>query len=266
MKTVYNIDPVHEFGQELEFINSDLHREIAIKSLFKAPDYFWYAPASSSGKYHPKSSLGVGGLVRHTKSAFAISEELLQHPMYGSFEDDEKDCIRVAILLHDVVKQGTDVEGGHTVFEHPLLVRNTVCPWDDGEFATLDMFSAWDTICSLIETHMGVWTSNRQGEEILECPRTEMQRFVHLADYLASRKCIEVDFYDRKPQSRVVEDWRDKEAKQTQIDYIAKLMRKCGEQGIQMEPIEVMKNGKVVLRRGEASDLIKVLKEKVELF
>lgn len=36
--------------------------------------------------------------------------------------------------------------------------------------------------------------SNKSCEEILPKPQTEMQKFTHLCDYLASRKMLEVNF------------------------------------------------------------------------
>src|SRR5690606_37415898 len=101
-------------------------------TLLKAPNYVWFVSASSSGKYHPKSSLGMGGLVRHIKSVFWISEELLSHPTYANFLPLEKDFIRSAILLHDMAKQGvSDVPANTTLTEHPLLVREHLNPVKD---------------------------------------------------------------------------------------------------------------------------------------
>ena len=41
---------------------------------------------------------------------------------------------------------------------------------------------------SVIKTHMGPWITDYQGNEILEKPKTKYQNFVHMCDYLASRK------------------------------------------------------------------------------
>ena len=51
-----------------------------------------------------------------------------------------------------------------------------------------------DLVCRCIETHMGPWTTNYKGEEVLEEPKDKYQRFVHLCDYLASRKFLDVKF------------------------------------------------------------------------
>ena len=67
------------FKTELGYIKEDDIREKAIKVINMLPDYFFEVPASSTGKYHPSFSQGEGGLVRHTKAAVNIANELLNH-------------------------------------------------------------------------------------------------------------------------------------------------------------------------------------------
>ena len=49
-------------------------------------------------------------------------------------------------------------------------------------------------LCDVIKTHMGSWTTDYNGVEVLEKPSTKYQNFVHMCDYLASRKCILFSF------------------------------------------------------------------------
>ena len=49
-------------------------------------------------------------------------------------------------------------------------------------------------LMDVIKTHMGAWTKDYQGNEVLEKPKTKYQTFVHMCDYLASRKCLLVPF------------------------------------------------------------------------
>ena len=51
-----------------------------------------------------------------------------------------------------------------------------------------------DFVCDAIITHMGPWTKNYKGEEVLSPPTTKYQRFVHMCDYLASRKFLDIKF------------------------------------------------------------------------
>lgn len=93
-------DKAEVFADELSFIQDGEKREI-IKSLIRqVPDYFFEIPASSTGKYHPKYALGEGGLVRHTKAAVRIANELLRLEMFKGLSKI-KDEIIGALLLHD---------------------------------------------------------------------------------------------------------------------------------------------------------------------
>ncbi|MDY2881999.1 MAG: hypothetical protein SOT71_05040, partial [Romboutsia timonensis] len=113
--------PKYDFKAELETIGNKQMRVFAKWCLEMLPDYFYKVPASSSGKYHPKYALGDGGLVRHTVAAVRIANELFNNHTIQNFTDEEKDIIRVALLIHDGVKQGADGTG-HTTTTHPLEV------------------------------------------------------------------------------------------------------------------------------------------------
>ena len=91
------------FKTEINYIKSVEHRKIIENLLNNLPDYFYKIPASSTGKYHPSFSLGDGGLVRHTKVAVRIAKELLDNNVIGthSFNDNDKDLIIMALLLHE---------------------------------------------------------------------------------------------------------------------------------------------------------------------
>lgn len=49
-------------------------------------------------------------------------------------------------------------------------------------------------VCSMIETHMGQWNTDFNGNEVLQKPKTKYQRFVHMCDYLAAQKFININF------------------------------------------------------------------------
>lgn len=257
----YDIDPTHEFKSELLKIQDPFYLNIAVAALHQIPSYFWFVPASSSGKYHPKSSLGMGGLVRHVKSVFWISEELLSHPLYAPFTDAEKDEIRVAILLHDACKQGVEDDGSHTVAEHPLLVRQHINPVLNPPDITNEIIDTWNRICDLIETHMGIWTKDKEGNEILDVPKTKAQLFVHQCDFLASRKIIDVDVTPREAQAnygvKSEPAWKSELATEGQISYIRKLYVMASEKRVLLDPVKITDDaGKQILTKGVATDII----------
>jgi len=268
------VDVSHEFKYELGCIEDEVCRHLAVHGLNKAPDYFWYVPASASGKYHPKSSLGLAGLVRHVKGVFRISEELLDHKLYSPFTPVEKDMIRVAVLLHDCLKQGTD--GTHTVAEHPLLVREALHPTKgygftcdmDTTLRVKDMEEKWDLICTMIETHMGIWNKDNEGKEIMDIPKTKAQLHVHMCDYLASRNCIEVDVTPREAQSNYKKKdesnapaWQSDPATQGQIGFIKKLLVTAMNKGVShpYDGLTLVKDGEIVITKGKASAMIQNL-------
>ena len=45
---------------------------------------------------------------------------------------------------------------------------------------------------------MGQWINDYKGKKILEKPTSKYQIFVHICDYLASRKFINVPFKDNE--------------------------------------------------------------------
>lgn len=153
---------------------------------------FWEYPASSSGKYHPEYSLGIGGLVRHTVAAVTIAIDLLEISKLTS--EMERDCVIAAIIMHDSCKQGL-TSSGHTVFDHPVIAANA---WREhaSNYKYLDADYV-ETIAGCIASHMGKWNTSNYSKVELPKPTTRIQKFVHICDYLASRKSLSVnlDFY-----------------------------------------------------------------------
>ncbi|AYP68639.1 hypothetical protein EalM132_00127 [Exiguobacterium phage vB_EalM-132] len=273
-KLFYEVEPIQLFKNEIECIKNPLHKVVVETALELAPDYYYFVPASSSGKYHPISSLGMHGLVRHVKSVFWIGQDLLSHPtLYNNFTDDEKDDIRVAILLHDTCKQGVSDEGSHTVMEHPLLVREQLKPYDDTALEEdapkhiKDIVLLWDRVCTLIETHMGPWvTDKKSGKDILEPPTSPGQLFVHMCDYLASRNHINVDTTDRDSQSgsggsgKSDSQWRNEPATDKQINYAKKLMQKLAMLNVESPVKEIKVTDGMVSVSTLKHKLVKILR------
>ena len=186
------MEKTNYFKKEISYIK-DENLASDLKKLIKLlPDYFFEIPASSTGKYHPKFALGEGGLVRHTKVAVRFAYELLNNNTVGSkFTDRDKDLIIMALTLHDGLKSGLEHDK-YTKFDHPLLISKYIMENKDKLSMDIDDIRK---LCSMIESHMGEWTyDSYQKKEVLPKPRTAEQRFVHMCDYLASRKFINIEF------------------------------------------------------------------------
>jgi 23S rRNA maturation-related 3'-5' exoribonuclease YhaM len=177
------------FNNEINLIEDDNIKQLVVDTLKKAPSYFYTMPASTTGKYHPEYTLGEGGLVRHTKAAVKIANDLLTLELYGKLLP-HRDEILAALILHDSVKKGTN-GGSYTSFTHPIhaseLLKESA---EETNYTNKDNII---NICNYIESHMGQWNTNNYVDDILPKPTSLEQKFVHLCDYLASRKYINID-------------------------------------------------------------------------
>lgn len=184
------------FKTEINYIKSVGHRKIIENLLNNLPDYFYKIPASSTGKYHPSFSLGDGGLVRHTKVAVRIAKELLDNNVIGthSFNDNDKDLIIMALLLHDGFKSGK-IKEKYTRFDHPILASNYVL--ENNELKEDEK----KLIANMIASHMGEWNTSDYSDITLPLPSNKYERFVHMCDYLSAKKFLDVKF----EQNEIVE-------------------------------------------------------------
>ena len=158
------------------------------------PEYFYHVPASTSGKYHPEFALGEAGLVRHTKVALRILEEMFSNSSFCTYDEYTKDLMRMALMLHDGFKLGIG-ESSHTVREHPLIMGNFVVQnMDKLSISNEDAIK----VSNLIKSHMGPWNTDRDGKEILPKPKTHEELIIHLCDYIASRNFLSVSFFNNE--------------------------------------------------------------------
>ncbi len=190
----------HEvFRRELDYIKDDRIRTSCETILDMLPDYFYEIPASSTGKFHPEFSLGTGGLVRHVKVAVRIAKELLDNPCIGDkYTSNEKDIMIFTLLLHDGLKSGL-VQNRYTQTNHPTLIKNFVLDNKDKIDLKDDEL---DLFCKCVEAHMGPWNTDHDGNEILPKPKTKYETFVHMCDFLSSKKFLDVKFKDNEIYER----------------------------------------------------------------
>lgn len=162
---------------QLKQIKDDEMRIFAEKALDKAPEEFWKAPCSSSGKYHPPEDQGDGGIVRHLIKSAYISKDLCE---FFDLNERDTDIVVTASILHDIKKNGepwkesTDYTHGKIAYE-----------W-------LNQFSLAypkkEEIRNCVRYHMARWV---QPEEELKraLNPNKKELIVQLTDYFCSRKC-----------------------------------------------------------------------------
>lgn len=182
------------FNEILESFENDDIKKFAEKIIAEAPPYFWSVPASSSLKYHPAFARTTPlGLAKHTVALCRFLNYMFALESISSqFTSRERDLLRCAGIAHDMWKSGTQEDYEHskwTKFDHPLVaaahIRDMVgLTQNDLEF-----------IAHAIESHMGQFnTSKRSPNIILPKPNDKYQIVLHLADYLASRAEINMEF------------------------------------------------------------------------
>lgn len=183
------------FRSEISAIhNKKLGQAVAEFLNHHTPAYFYVVPSSSTGKYHPWYSNGFGGLVRHTKAAVKIAVDLLSLEQNKHLPADE---IIAALILHDTFKYGMpfkdeddpDDHNTCTTYSHPLQAADAVRKFAPNTEACEEL----KCVACLISSHMGQWTTNCAGTITLPKPENEAEKFVHMCDYLASRKYITVE-------------------------------------------------------------------------
>ena len=181
------------FKEIIDSIENEDIKKFALKCMDTIPEYFWDVGASSTGKYHPQYALGYNGLARHTVALVRILNDILGlESISNQFTSREKDLLRVAGMMHDTRKSGDQKDyerNKYTKFNHPLLAANVVRGIDGLDKKEVEL------IAHAIESHMGEWNTDKHNPDvILPKPEDKYQIILHLADYLASRKYIEIKF------------------------------------------------------------------------
>lgn len=180
-------------SEEINYIKNDRIKRSAEVLINQIPDYFFHVPASSTGKYHPSFSNGEGGLLRHTKVATAIANEILSLEYTDSlFTSDEKDLMLLGIIIHDSQKLGNPMEK-YTRFDHPLLAASFI---EENKEQTDLTDEEIEFLKKVISSHMGQWNTNRYSDIELPKPKDKYEFFVHVCDYLSSKKFLDVKFED----------------------------------------------------------------------
>lgn len=187
------------FDEVLGTFENNGYRNFAEKCLDNAPKYWYTVPASSTGKYHPAYALGDGGLVRHTIALIRFLNHMFSvNSIWAQFTSRERDLLRVSGIVHDMWKSGTQEEfenSKYTKFDHPLIAAEHIIKM--GGLPDVDL----KFIAHAVESHMGAFNTDKRHPDItLPEPTDKFQIILHLADYLASRKDIEMKF-DNVPEA-----------------------------------------------------------------
>lgn len=196
------------FKKEIAYISNEILQNIVRDTLDAAPECIQTIPASSSGKFHPKADSGDGGLVRHVRAVTAIAKTMIDTDIFknmalGTGADDYEtitiyaDIALAACILHDCMKPD-DSPKHRTVFDHPLKAAN-LFKETAKKYITKENMNYMKVVIPLVHSsiasHMGQWTTAPYAKGIvLPKPKLGIEQFVHLCDYIASRKFIDFNF------------------------------------------------------------------------
>lgn len=197
------------FTKEIEYIQNDTLKDIVRDTLNAAPQCIQIIPASFSGRYHPKADLGDGGLVCHVRTVTALAYSLMDSDCFKDicFGTDAKvdyedlviyqDAAIAACILHDCMKSD-DSPKHSTVFDHPLKAAN-LFKEIARKYITDENMEYMKKVVPLIHgaisSHMGKWNTAPYAKGItLPKPETGLEVYVHLCDYVASRKFFDFNF------------------------------------------------------------------------
>lgn len=246
--------------EQLEFVkpilntfeNDDIKR-FAVKVLKDMPEYIWEVGASSTGKYHPAYTLGTLGLMKHQVAVTRFVNFFFELDQYKNrFDSRKRDLIRLAALTHDARKSGSQEDyksSKYTKFNHPLLMAKEYMLYVDQGFLEKDELKY---IASLISKHMGQWCTDKRSNIELPTPNDEASELLHLADYLASRKCLDMSFEEYLAPKEELPDINTYEItfgkhkgtliKEVPIDYIEWLSKQSLKDPIKTFVEQILKN------------------------
>jgi len=185
-KEITSEDKVNTFKDELGMIFDVKIREFTKLCIIAAPDYlFLNCPASSSSRYHPIDELSYDGTIIHTKRVFTVVYELCR----GLGVENRRDILLSGSLIHDARKQGY-THTGHTQKNHPQYAVELIDEVQDATGLLTD--EDHQTIRKCVGYHYGPWSISPWIKPLSEYSMEEL--VVYVSDYVASKRCVKVDY------------------------------------------------------------------------
>ncbi|MFW6007744.1 MAG: HD domain-containing protein [archaeon] len=150
----------------------------------KVPAYFFEVPASSTNKYHPGYSRVNGGTVNHTKMAINLAIDMIDDG-YIDLSSIERDIVIVSLLLHDTFKYGIP-KAKYTNASHGADCAAIINDMNKNNNKILK------AIAGCVASHMGQFNKDYRTKKVVApMPKTKLEKFVAMCDYLASRNYLD---------------------------------------------------------------------------
>jgi len=168
------------FTEYIDQINNDGIKELVIMVMDKigiGNNFFFNAPASSSGKFHPPcSNVKPGGLVRHVFRALDIGKHLSRAL---DFNKTQKDIVIAALIMHDIWKNDF---GNHATRAGDEIMETIRANPHLFELVSMETLAE---IVKCVRMHMGPYSEAKLRKEMKNYTLTEL--VVYESDYLSSR-------------------------------------------------------------------------------
>lgn len=184
------MNKVKPFESVLAKFETDEMKSYAEDMLNQTEDYIFSIPSSTTLKYHNKTQCQDGGQVYHILMACEIMNHILDLDYVKTKYSNPKqrDCLRTAILLHDMKKLG-EKPGKYTSHDHPVVAQK----WIEETVVDHDIELKFKKyIGRLVASHSGQWTTSKRSNVVLPGVDTDEQFLVHLCDYLGSRSNLDM--------------------------------------------------------------------------
>lgn len=187
-----NLNIVEYYKAELDNIKFEAVRSAVELVLNHAPSYYMTA---DTGNYAKDKDGKILKLRDFTKAVVRYLLIFLGHKSIRyQFTDLQRDYMIGAALIHDLAQRGlNDEPSKYVMFEHPILIANLI-----PEYSSLNptMQEHIGAMINIAVAHNGPWNTSTKSTTILPEMTDNMQFYVHLSNYLASRKVTSIDTSD----------------------------------------------------------------------
>jgi hypothetical protein len=181
---------------EIKNLKTDKVRNFVKEVLESCNDANAVGPASASGKYHPTSDLGEGGLIRHTKIVCRNVATLLRTlPNYDT--DSNWDVVYASAILHDMCKFTSD-DVTESNMAHPVDMAAKIRELNKEKDAD------FERIADNVSKHMSRWNDVYKyvdGKQVfvkkMPTPTNVENLLVSFADMIGSQKWFKSDFDEK---------------------------------------------------------------------
>lgn len=161
-------------ANEIDMIQEPETKDFTIAAIKLSPVKYWHRPSAQTPGHHPDDEHAEWGNLLHVKRTVRIVFDLAET---AGTPPIIRDLLISGMLIHDIGKYGINGDNEKIGPEHPFLVKYMITSLHD--------FELFDEVIGIVESHMGRWGDRP--------PQTGLEILGHCADYLASRRYMNIE-------------------------------------------------------------------------